>query len=73
VKYVPGLIHSEDGAIGMIRGFRAVHGLVQMRIERLTQRVNPLRAESRQMLEKLLVNQLKAFAIVFVLGLAMRR
>src|SRR5271157_6659951 len=72
MKLVARLKHRKDCAVGMLGGFGAVHSLVEVRVERLAQRVNPMRAELRQIVQKLLVDQLKALAIALVLGFAMR-
>ena len=72
VKNVAGLENLKNGAIFVLAGFLAVHSLVKMRIKRLADRVDAFRAELRDIVEQLFVDKLETFAIVFVLGLAMR-
>ena len=45
VKHIAGLKHLHDGAVLVLRRFRAVHRLVQMRIERLPGRIDALDAQ----------------------------
>lgn len=61
------LVDFENGAIRTIGGLRAIHSLMQMRIEGLAMGFDALRAKPRKIIEKLLINQLKPFAIAFVL------
>src|SRR5207245_227005 len=72
VKNVAGLENLKNGAIFVLADFLAVHSLVKMRIKRLADRVDAFRAELRDIVEQLFVDKLETFAIVFVLGLAMR-
>ena len=47
VKDVPGLKDFENRSVLLVGGFGAVHGLVQMWIERLAERVDTFYAELR--------------------------
>ncbi|MGB9432594.1 MAG: hypothetical protein WBQ89_10160 [Candidatus Acidiferrum sp.] len=68
---VTGLKNLEDGAVGMVGGFGAVDSLVKMGIEWFSLGVDALRAEANEIIQELLVDQLKALAIAVVFGLAM--
>ena len=70
MKNVAGLKNLQDGAVFVLDGFGAVHRLMEMRIEGLAERVGPLDAEAGDVIDELLVDQLEAFSIVFVLGFA---
>jgi hypothetical protein len=73
VKYVSRLKDLQDRAVLVLDGFGAVHRLVEMRIEGLAKRVDALDPEAREVIDELLVDQLEAFTIIFVLGFAMSR
>src|SRR5260370_965970 len=73
VKDISRLKNLQDGAVGVLRCFGAVHGLVQMRIETLSGWINALDAQARQMVRKLLVNQLEPFPVALVFRFAVRR
>src|SRR4029077_11512406 len=70
VKNIARLKHLKDRAVVVVFRFGAIHGLMQMGIERLADRIEALDAEFCQVIEKLLVDKLEAFAIIFVFGLA---
>src|SRR6267378_6735692 len=72
VKYVAGLKDLEDRAVVVVFRFGAIHGLMQMGIERLADRIEALDAEFCQVIEELLVDELEAFTITFILGFAVR-
>lgn len=72
VKDVAGLIDFQNGAIGMFLGLGTIHSLVKMRIEGLALRVDAFGAEAREVVNKLFVDELEAFAVVVVFGFAMR-
>src|SRR5207249_11943774 len=72
VKNIARLEYLKNGAVFVLRRFRAVHGLMEVRVKGLADRVNALDAEPGNVVEKLLVDELKALAIVFVFGFAMR-
>ena len=57
VKQIPRLKNLQNRAVGFIRGFRAVHGLMLMRIKRLANRLNSFHAQLGQIIQHLLVNQ----------------
>ncbi len=71
MKDVAGLKHLEDGAVGMLGGFGAIDSLVKMRIEWLSLRIDALGTKAGEIIQELLVDQLKALAIVVVFRLAM--
>jgi hypothetical protein len=71
VKNISGLKNLQDRAIGVLCGFGTIEGLVQVRIERLSERISSLGSELRNVVQKLFVNQLEAFAVVFVFRFAM--
>src|ERR1700680_3187894 len=66
VKKVTRLKNLQNRALVFVRGFRAIHGLMQMRIESHTQRIDSLRAKLRNIVNQLFVNELEAFAIIRV-------
>src|SRR6516164_8230372 len=72
VKDVAGLKRFEDEAVGMLGRFGAVHGLVEVRVKRLSDGVDPLNAKLRDVVEQLLVDELETLPIVFVFRFAMR-
>src|SRR5208282_6114249 len=63
----------QNRAVLVLKGFGTVHRLMDMRIKLLAQRIGALHAEARDVFHELLVNELEAFAIIFVFGFAMRR
>src|ERR1700675_4044758 len=71
VKNVAGLKDLQDRAVFVIDGFSAIHRLMEMRIERLAERIGTLNAEAGDVIDELFVNELEAFAIIFVFGFAM--
>jgi len=73
VKGVAGLQLFEDSVVGMIGGFDALDGVMEMRVEALPFRFDFLQAVSRERVKQLLANKLKAFAIFVVRRVAMRR
>src|SRR5712664_1433423 len=72
VKNIAGLKDLKDRAVVEVFRFGAIHGLMQMGIERLANRIESLDAEFCQVIEELLVDKLEAFAISFIFGFAMR-
>src|SRR5207249_679259 len=72
MKDVAGLKRLQDDAVGMLRRFGAVHGLVEVRVKRLSQGVDALYAEFRDVVQQLLVDELETLAIIFVFRFAMR-
>ena len=72
VKNVAGLEHLQDFAVFCVIRFGAVHGLVQVRIETLAERLNALHAKLGKVVQELLVDQLETLAIIFVSGFAVR-
>src|SRR6266446_7590020 len=72
VKNIARLKDLEDRAIVVVFRFGAIHGLMQMGIERLVDRIEAFDAEFCQMIEELLVDELEALAIIFIFGFAMR-
>src|SRR6266403_4472584 len=72
VKNIARLKDLEDRAVVEVFRFGAIHGLMQMGIERLANRIEALDAKFCQVIEELLVDKLEAFAIIFVFGFAMR-
>src|SRR5712691_11956254 len=72
MKYIAGLEHLEDGALFVFLRFRPVHGLVQVRVERLARRINALRSELCHVVKELFVDELKSPAVAFVFCLAVR-
>src|SRR5205823_3007799 len=66
MKDVAGLKRLQDDAVGMLRRFGAVHGLVEVRVKRLSQGVDALYAEFRDVVQQLLVDELETLAIIFV-------
>src|SRR6267154_2927017 len=73
MKHIAGLKHLQYGAVCMVRRFCAVHCLMQMRIKRFSNRINPLRTQLRHAFQKLFVDELKALAVIVVFGFAVRR
>src|SRR6266850_1776735 len=63
VKNIAGLKDLKDRAVVEVFRFGAIHGLMQMGIERLANRIESLDAEFCQVIEELLVDKLEAFAI----------
>src|SRR6267378_3537902 len=72
VKYVARLKDLKDRAVLAVFRFGAIHGLMQMGIERLADRIEALDAEFCQVIEELFVDELEALAITFIFGFAMR-
>src|SRR6266436_8840997 len=72
VKNIAWLKDLKDRAVVEVFRFGAIHGLMQMGIERLADRIEALDAEFCQVIEELLVDKLEAFAISFIFGFAMR-
>ena len=56
VKYIARLKDLKDRAIVVVFRFGAIHGLMQVRIERLADRIDALDAEFSQVIEELLVD-----------------
>src|ERR1700730_3133229 len=59
-------------SVVVLSGFSTIHRLMQMRIEGHAQRIDALRAEACNIVDKLLVNEFEALAVVGVLRLAVR-
>src|SRR5207302_7611496 len=72
MKDVAGLKRFQDDAVGMLRRFGRVHGLVEVRVKRLSQGVNALYPEFRNVIQHLLVDESETLAIIFVFSSAMR-
>ena len=72
MKDVAGLKSLKDDSVGMFGGFGAVHGLVEVRVKRLSQGVDALHAKPREVVEQLLVDELETLPIVLVFRFAMR-
>jgi hypothetical protein len=72
VKNVAGLIDLQDRAVFGLIGFRAIDGLMQVRIEMLAKRFDALHTELGDVVQELLVDQLETLAIILVGGFAMR-
>jgi hypothetical protein len=72
MKHISRLKYLQDRAVVMLGCFRAIHGLVHMRIERHAHGINAFRSQLGDVVYQLLVNQFEAFAIIRVLRLAMR-
>jgi len=72
MKYIAWLKNLKDRAVLVVFRFGAIHGLMQMGIERLADRIEALDAEFCQVIEELLVDELEAFAIIFIFGFAVR-
>src|SRR5262249_28113668 len=72
VVQIPSLKYLQNRAVRRVFGLCPVYRLVLMRIKWLPRRLDALHAEFRQIVQHLLVNQLKTLAIIFVLRLAMR-
>ena len=60
----------QDRAVGMLCGDSAIHGLMKVRIERLTEGIDAFGTQARQVVQKLLVDEFKTLAIALVLGFA---
>src|SRR6266446_10520685 len=72
VKNIARLKDLKDRAVVMVFRFGAIHGLMQMGIERLAHWIESFDAEFCQVIEELLVDELEALAITFIFGFAMR-
>jgi hypothetical protein len=73
MKYVARLEDLHDRAVFVVGGFQAIHGLMQMRIELLSDRIDALSPELGEVFDELLVDQLKTLAINLLLLLTVRR
>src|SRR6266403_3974931 len=73
VKQISRLKYLQNGAVFVVRCFSAIDRLMKMRIKRLSNGIDPLYSELRDTIQKLLVDELKPFAVIVVFGLAVRR
>src|SRR5580704_3485149 len=71
MEEITGLKDLQNSAVFVSRGFRAIHGLVEMRIKLFAERIDALDAEAAHVVDELLVDKLEASAIIFVLSFAM--
>src|ERR1700676_1781608 len=72
VKQIPVLKDVQDESVRIVRRFGALDGLVEMRIENLSRRVETFEPMAREGVKELLSNQQHTFAIFFVAGVVMR-
>src|SRR5580704_20863 len=73
MKNVSRLEDLQNRAVFLLDGFGAVHRLMKMRIKLLAERIDAFDAEPRDVVDELLVDELEASAIVFVLSFAVSR
>src|SRR5208283_3314532 len=73
VKYIAWLKHFENRTVLILGRFRTIQSLMQVRIEKLADRINALGPQFRQVVQQLLVNQLEAFSVTLVLSLLVCR
>ena len=66
VKTVAGLEDVQHGAVGMIGGFDALEGLMDVWVEALPDGVEALETQTLESVPELAVDQLKTFAVVLV-------
>src|SRR5208282_5745581 len=72
MKNVTGLKDLQNRTVFVLDRFGAIHRLMRMRIKLFAERVDALDAEARDVVHELLIDELEAFAIIFVFGFAMR-
>ena len=58
VENVAGLENLKNGAVSMLGRFRAIHGLMEMRIKRFSGGIDAFDAQAGEIVEKLFVDQL---------------
>ena len=59
MKYVAWLEDLYDRAVFVVGRFQAIHGLMQMRIELLSDRIDSLNAELGEVLDELFIDELE--------------
>src|SRR6266849_1396166 len=73
MKHISRLKHLQNGAVLVFCRFRAIHCLVKMRIKGFSNGIDALCTQLRHVIQKLLVDELKPFSVIVVLGFAVRR